>query len=299
MPHTSRPHPARLTIAARRLWVQAVAALVTNSYFLAPYLKYLPCPTLNCYACPLAAFACPIGSLQHFVVIGVFPFLLAGFFMLIGAIIGRWSCGYLCPFGLFQDLLAKIKIKKYALPRHLSTGRYASLLILVLLLPAITGQPWFQSWWHQFYANAIVIAEPWFCKLCPAGTLEAGLPYVTAPLFRLSLPAQPSDTFGMLGWFFVIKVVILVAVIAGSVVYKRFFCRALCPLGAIWGLFNRISLLQLRYHHIATRRHIFYHKVCPVDIDIRKDPSSPDCIRCMQCVKFPGVKAEFIKTFEP
>lgn len=261
----------RLTISTKRLYIQAAAAIITNSYFLAPALKHLPCPSLNCYACPLAVFACPVGTLQHFIIIGLFPFFLLGLISIVGLVLGRWSCAYLCPFGLLQDLLARIRRAGAALPGWLSYGRYFSLMVLAVALPALTN-------------------ESWFCKLCPAGTLEAGLPIVGQAFVKVKILGQYSQFWGMVGWLFLVKLVLLAVFLAASIFFKRPFCQAACPLGAIFGLFNRVSILRIYYDGSAPPG-ADYRKVCPVGMDIRRDPSSPDCIRCMQCTAFPGVSS--------
>ena len=203
---------SKLTTRTKRLYVQIAAAVFTFSYFLAPILKYIPCPTLTCYACPLSVFACPIGTLQHFVIIGVFPFFLLGILFLVGALVGRWTCGYLCPFGLFQDLLAKIRRKKFDPPSWLGWGRYVSLFGVAIIIPALTH-------------------EPWFSKLCPVGTIEAGIPYVAAALLKIKLPGQPFDALGMVGNLFWLKIFLLALTIAAAIYIKRPFCRYHLPAG--------------------------------------------------------------------
>jgi ferredoxin-type protein NapH len=265
----------KLSLRARRLYLQIAAALFTNSFFLAPVLKYLPCPSLNCYACPLAVFACPVGTWQNFLLNGMFPFFVLGFISMIGIVIGRWACGYLCPFGLLQDLLAKWGRAKVQIPSWLSFGRYFSLVILAVVLPLI---------WH----------EPWFCKLCPAGTLEAGLPIVGQAFIKAKILGRYSQFWEMAGWLFLIKLAILTAVVVASFMIKRPFCRMFCPLGAVFGLFNRISLLQIVTRGPADPK-VDCRKLCPVDLDIRRHPASPDCIRCLQCTRCPGVSFHFAK----
>ncbi len=264
---------SKLTTRTKRLYVQIAAAVFTFSYFLAPILKYIPCPTLTCYACPLAVFACPIGTLQHFVIIGVFPFFLLGILFLVGAAVGRWTCGYLCPFGLFQDILARIRKKKLDPPSWLGWGRYVSLFGVAIIIPALTH-------------------EPWFSKLCPVGTIEAGVPYVAAALLKIKLPGQPFDALGMVGNLFWLKIFLLALTIAAAIYIKRPFCRYICPLGGIFGMFSRVSLLQIKVDQYETSEKVDCKKLCPVDMDITQDPASAKCIRCMQCTKCPGVKLE-------
>ena len=101
--------------------VQAAWALLTNSY-LAGFargtlykgrLKGLCVPGLNCYSCPGAVGSCPIGALQS--VLGSrkfgFSYYVVGFLVLVGALTGRFVCGWLCPFGLIQELLHRIPFR--------------------------------------------------------------------------------------------------------------------------------------------------------------------------------------------
>jgi ferredoxin-type protein NapH len=279
-----------LTISGKRFYAQILATVVTNSFFLAPYLKYVPCPSLNCYACPLAIFACPIGTLQHFLIIGIFPFLLLGVLFLVGALIGRWACGYLCPFGWIQDLLARIRRKKLPVPDWLGWGTYVSLFGLVILLPILTNQAWFQAWFAKFFPNALVMGEPWFCKLlCPAGALEGGIPIGGMAIIKTKMLGKYDPIYGMISSFFYFKLALLFAILVASIYIKRPFCRFLCPLGLIFGFFNRFSLMQIKVDKSKVGPKADYRKLCPVDIDICDDPVSAKCIRCLQCTKCPGV----------
>lgn len=225
----------------KRRVVQIFSLLFFNSYYLS-FLKFIPCPVLNCYACPLAIFACPIGTIQFFIIIGSFPFLTIGLLGIIGSISGKAVCGWLCPFGFFQDLLYKIRSRKFKIPEKLG---YLKFLILILLVIAI---PFFTK-------------DFWFCKLCPAGTLEAGIP----------LAIFNSGIREMIGLFFWLKITIFLLIIILIIYCQRGFCKIFCPLGAIFSLFNRLSLLKPKA------------KGCP--IKICKNPDSLDCIRCLDCIK--------------
>ena len=96
-------------------------------------------PVLNCYSCPGALGACPIGSLQS-TLAGTalkFPFYVVGLLLLFALCLGRVICGWLCPFGLVQDLLYKIpspKLHKNAFTQKLSLLKYAVAVIFVLLV---------------------------------------------------------------------------------------------------------------------------------------------------------------------
>jgi polyferredoxin len=284
----------------KRPWVQLGFLVVANSWFTQNTTKAIPCLGLNCYACPLAAFSCPIGSLQHFAGVRRIPAYLLGVLGLIGALGGRVACGWLCPFGWLQEQMYKIPLPKWAArPRKraawwvlllVSVGYGASVWGLIALdLPAyvlglyLTAGFVLYAWLGASRAYALVglalllpffTLEPWFSKLCPAGMLEGGIPQVIID----------ADLRALIGPFFWLKLAILIAVLAWMAVTRRPFCRWICPLGAIWSPFNRYSALQLRVDQEACIRCDRCQKVCPVDIRIYEDARDPACVRCMQCV---------------
>ena len=141
-------------LARFRGLIQAGAALLTNIHlpnFLKGTLyqgkgKYLCVPGLNCYSCPGAAGACPIGAFQA--VIGSskfrFSYYVTGILILLGVLLGRFICGFLCPFGWLQELLHKIPSPKLSTRRlkPLRYIKYAVLLIMVVLLLLSTHPAW-------------------------------------------------------------------------------------------------------------------------------------------------------------
>lgn len=430
-------------VAPYRL-VQIFSFVALNGYFLAyvnntilfsGFLKRIPQPVLNCYGGPLAFFACPIGSFQQMLgqpnpavaayfenlaggtgglllslgkVLAHVPWLPLGVFVLVGALVGRAACAWVCPFGLWQDLLYKVKVGAKAGWRRWLTltvigvlGLYAVLLLKWFLdvalwkplifawLPFMGVMLWLTirgklnlperldlgGWlagiilglvvWFKFdsgfgitagvlgmtlfgltggwYALAVAVpvvffaavlgpgeltlgslagaelglvvallvtaviilfdmilrlrlparllkyaflvivagllayktAEPWFCKLCPQGTLGAGIPLVLwDPLRALR---------SMVGWLFYVKVAILLVVVAGAIAVKRPFCRLVCPIGAIYSVFNRVSLLHMRLEKTGCTGCNLCRKVCPMDVDPQQGANQLECIRCGEC----------------
>lgn len=225
-------------------------------------LKEICSPGLNCYSCPAASFACPIGALQTVGGATGFSFYVTGSLLLMGLIFGRAVCGFLCPFGLLQDLLHKLPGPKLTLSRSLACLRYVLLAAFVIVLPLLTAQ-------------AAGVPVPAYCKyICPAGTLEAGIPLIlTHPEYRAAL-----------GWLFYGKLALLVLTLAGCVLIFRFFCRLLCPLGAIYGLMNPLSFYRLQIGAGCTAcGHCA--KICPMEVDPRQHPGSAGCIRCGKCAQ--------------
>lgn len=258
-----------------RLWVQIGFTALTNGYaagfaegkIYTGNTKALCVPGLNCYSCPGALGSCPIGSLQA--VLGSrnykFSFYVIGFLMLIGTALGRFVCGWLCPFGLVQDLLYKIpfvkKIRKLPGDRWLRWLKYVILAVFVIIMPL-------------FVVDFIGQGSPWFCKLiCPSGTLTAGI-----PLVALNPGLQAA-----VGWLFTWKVLILAVLICLSIVVYRPFCRYLCPLGAIYGWFNPIAFYRFRVDKQTCTECGACQKVCKLDIPVWKKPNSVECIRCGDC----------------
>lgn len=261
----------------KRHGIQALWALLTNSYLAGFFygkiyrgsLKKLCVPGLNCYSCPGALGSCPIGAMQA--VIGSWnlkaAFYAAGFLMFVGALIGRFVCGWLCPFGLIQDLLHQIpfpaKLKTFPGERMLRKLKYVILVLFVILLP-------------MFVVDVLGQGAPYFCKLiCPAGTLEGGIPLV---LLNRSMHSA-------LGWLYLWKNVLLLILLFLSILIYRPFCKYICPLGAVYSIFNPISVFRYRIDKKACTGCGTCAKVCKMNIDPAQNANHPECIRCGACKK--------------
>ncbi len=407
----------RRRVAPHRV-VQITSAVLLNAYIAAylqnkilyqGILKYLPQPILNCYGGPLAVFACPIGSTQQMVAMKLLPWLPLGVFIIVGAFVGRAACGWICPFGLWQDLLYKIKVGARAKGKRwvsfaaiaLVTVLIGAALVWFLKLPPLPvflyawvpfnllvlavairgkldlpGRMWLGGFlvavglaavvWFKFeigfavafgfiglvllgltgrwFAAAFAVvagfllgwlgnpafhvgplsglplglalavagfglvaildiviklslpsnflkfgilllvvglasyftAEPWFCKLCPAGTLGAGIPLVLwDPVHALR---------NLVGWLYWVKIGILLAFIVAAIAIKRPFCRVICPIGAVYSVFNKGSLLHMRHEAHSCTECSLCRKACPMDLVPHTGQNQLECIRCFECV---------------
>lgn len=259
----------------QRLTIQLIAAALFNGYVIGFFKgkiftgmpKAICVPVLNCYSCPGALGACPIGALQA--VLGGkrfgFSFYVIGLIMLFGVVLGRLICGFLCPFGFFQDLLYKIPSPKLKISpkadRSMRMFKYVLAVVLVILLPV-------------FLTNQFGTAPPYFCKwVCPAGILEGALPLVS----------MDESLRAALGFLFNWKLLVLIAVIIASVFIYRPFCKYLCPLGAFYSLFNRFSIYQMHFDKSKCVGCKTCERRCQMNVEVTKNINSPECIRCGVC----------------
>lgn len=265
---------------SKRRLIQVYAALLYNanikgfikgSIYTGP-VKNVCVPGLNCYSCPGAAAACPLGALQNALAASGTraPFYVIGIILLIGLILGRTVCGFLCPVGLGQELLYKIKspkLKKSRYTRILSYFKYVILLVLVVAIP------------FAFGLNGKAV--PAFCKyICPAGTFGGAIGLLIHP--------NNASLFDQLGSLFTWKFGLMIAIMVASIFIFRFFCRFFCPLGALYGFFNRFALLGVKLDKNKCTDCGLCVNACKMDI---KRVGDHECINCGECIDVCPTKA--------
>jgi polyferredoxin len=239
-------------------------------------------PVMNCWACPAAAFSCPVGVVGNLLVAGILPLAAVGMVMASGLIAGRILCGWVCPFGFLQDLMNKIPSPKIAIPekarRWLFLFPLFFLVVCVILVPIMWG----------------VESNLFFCSLCPAGTLEAAIPIHFANAEK-GLGEKVAEA--LLSW----KAWILYVFLILFVLVKRPFCRLMCPIGVSLGFFNWLS--HFKVSHGFSYWSSFFQidpvsakecptagcencvDACPVEIRAISQVNSKDCIYCYECTE--------------
>jgi polyferredoxin len=251
-------HSFFVRLIPHRLWVQA-AFLVLWLDPLALRLHTVCGPVFHCYACPLATFACPIGVIAQFGALHMIPFIAIGTLLLVGALLGSLICGWVCPFGLLQDLAAKVPTPRLRIPQWMGYGRY------VMLLGAVIAVPYFFGEEHALFV----------CRICPAGGLEKAVPDMVAA----GVNGQP------IPWINPIKGAIIIAFVVAAFFTIRPWCRVLCPLGAIFAFFNRFSVFSMHLSEQHCTQCGRCRTLCTYGAQPDKDPNSASCIRCLECTK--------------
>ena len=264
----------RIRFPGTRRLVQLYAALLYNAnlkgfidgHIYSGDLKAVCVPGFNCYSCPGAIASCPLGSLQNALNAAghTAPWYVLGILMLFGVILGRTICGWICPLGLIQELLHRIptpKIRKSHITRKLSYLKYVILAVFVIAIPLIYG-----------VGKGVIL--PAFCKfICPAGTFEGAVGLLQNP--------ANSTSFYQLGAIFTNKWVIMLVIGLACVFCYRTFCRFICPLGAIYGLFNRFALTGVKVNPDRCNGCGLCVMKCEMDV---RHVGDHECISCGKCI---------------
>lgn len=242
-----------------RLKVQLAFAFLFNIGFI--QWHFFCFPVLNCHSCPISVFACPMGVIGQFAAVGIVPLTVIGTLVLAGVFVGRFLCGWACPFGFLQELLYKIPYVKFRIPPWTRFIKYGVFVGLVVFVP-IAFSPNFSLY---------------FCRVCPMGTIESAIPW--AVINGTTDPASLS-----------VRLFVLFTIVILALGHRRFFCKVLCPIGACLAMCNHLAAVFPRRQESCSECKLC-NRVCPMTTGHRKlmfgvyEKRPAECISCLECQK--------------
>ncbi len=167
----------------------------------------------------------------------------------------RSFCGQLCPLGTLQGLFGALGRRIFASRPIVppAVDRVARLLKYVVLLV-------FALWTWRAAELVMRPYDPW-----------AAWAHLTSPRLLTELG---------------IGLVVLIAALVGSLAYERFFCKYLCPTGALLGLLSKVSVLRIRRSEATCIDCGLCNRACPMNVQVSaaETVTSSECISCNECV---------------
>ncbi|HDI74493.1 MAG: hypothetical protein DRJ52_00165 [Thermoprotei archaeon] len=291
---------ARGKIMHLRVILAIISFILMNLRFFEPWIRAgvtgISLPVLNCFSMgvmivvnkPSSTVVCAMGALQRMLARGQVPLLVIGSLLVIGAILGRAFCGWICPFGLIQEFLWRIAGKKNKIPIEVSFLQDAVLLV-VLLTTVLYGLSTAGMIFLKLPTYGNIIDETFyegpFCSFCPSATLLIILP-------SRILEAVYTGVVTLTPWA-ILRIAIVAIILFLSLITPRPFCRWICPLGVLMGYFNKVSVLTIKRNSEICVNCRLCEIECPMNIDITSYDklTTKRCIKCMSCVNVCAKKA--------
>lgn len=255
------PREKRLSLISR------IIRWVTLGSFLAFVLSATALHTLG-YVGPSIHALCPYGGLESMlslIAVGTFlkrivigTFVLFGTTVLLSIAMRRSFCGQICALGALQEFFGKIGKKLFkkrpVVPKKLDgVLRYLKYVVLAVTV-----------------AMAWITGELWITPYDPFNAL-----------------GHLAD-FNALTTSYLIGFIVLIISLLGSVVYDRFFCKYLCPAGALYATLGQASPYMVRVEESACIRCGKCNRACPMNVDVMNAKNgrvtSMECINCNECV---------------
>lgn len=289
-----------------RFIVQLLSLLAVNALaftLIYPYLdlRAVPfgLPILASINSPSTAVYSSLDLLQLELSQPEFPWIVLGAIFLIGAVVGRAFCGWVCPIGFIQDIITTLKGRlDFISPRAHKSGRKFKYLVLfsTLLISGTLGLALYLGVGSDYKAALGPFASGPFIAISPDGTLFATVPTLIKMAREnfadfIAHPPTLQDIWGQLNQIpplLALRVVILVGFFAAAWKVPRFWCRYACPTGALMAVFQKYSLAGIKRDPVKCTKCPHCEVRCPMQINILDLPwekfNDPECIMCMECV---------------
>jgi len=225
-----------------------------------------------------------------------FPWLPLASFLIIGIVLGRSFCGWICPFGLIQDLIGYVRRKKMevSLRTHRSAIYVKYFILAITLFISTTFSAAKIQGISRSYESALgIFAKAPFTVLSPAETLFGIIPSKILGFYDAIFEKPLAEAFSgilTLPPLFWVQFFIMGAVLVLAAYVPRIWCKYFCPVGAILALLNKFSFLGLRREltKCAKGECRICVDVCPMKVrllDLHWEKiNDPECIYCLKCI---------------
>jgi len=289
-----------------RFIVQLVSLVAVNGLaftLIYPFIKLKPIPfglpILASVNSPYTAIYSSLDLIQLELSQPEFPWIVLGTILLIGAVVGRAFCGWVCPIGFIQDIITTLKNRLDVVsPRTHKTAKKLKyyLLFLTMLISATLGLSLYLGMGSDYKIALDVFATGPFTAFSPDGTLFGTVPALLRTLSQnlSSIVAHPPTIQEV--WAQISKVppllaltlLILIGFFAAAWKVPRFWCRYICPTGALMAIFQRHSFTGIKRDPVKCTKCPHCEVKCPMQINILDLPwekfNDPECIMCMECI---------------
>jgi len=261
--------------------VQVIVFLVLNGKLFGLASTNIIVPYLHPTEAPFSTVHGAYESLEYSIAKGVFPILVLGVVYCTAVTVGKVFCGWACPFGLVQDVLSYLPFKK----EKVSNDTYKSvkdikwaIVGFSLLVSILVGFRRLSSPRDQPVG---VFSDSPFAVLSPSGTLFAYVPWM------MMWKQNVLVTAGLFGW---VKFALLLAALVPSLYIPRFFCRYICPMGALLDPLSAYKAVRITVKKDKDADYINekLNEVCPMGVTVTTNEiggsiESPSCIHCGAC----------------
>src|SRR6266571_2395137 len=220
----------------------------------------------------------------------IFPWLPIGIMFVVGALLGRFMCGWICPVGFLQDVITGVKGRVDSVTARTQNYWIRLKYVLVVLAFLISGTLAVSLYYYgttsgtgvDYRSSLGPFADGLFIAIPPDGTIFGTLPVLLAQAWRSQFNIS---SIPIITW---LNILILVGFVYAAWRIPRFWCRYLCPVGAIMAVTQRNSMLGMHRDPVKCSNCKECETACPMqvpilDLDFKKFNHS-ECILCMACI---------------